>query len=36
MGLDTQDRAILRIIQQDATIGLEDLSDRVNLSRNAC
>ena len=36
MGFDTQDRAILRIIQQDATIGLEDLSDRVNLSRNAC
>ena len=36
MGFDSQDRAILRIIQQDATIGLENLSDRVNLSRNAC
>lgn len=34
--LDTIDRAILRIIQTDATLSVDDVSDAVNLSRNAC
>ena len=33
--LDTIDKSILRILQQDATLSVDDLSDRVNLSRNA-
>lgn len=34
--LDTFDRAILREIQRDATLPLDDLAERVHLSRNAC
>jgi Lrp/AsnC family transcriptional regulator len=33
--IDTFDQSILRILQQDATLSVDDLSDRVNLSRNA-
>ena len=36
MGIDLIDGAILRILQQDCTTALEDISERVNLSRNAC
>jgi len=34
--LDTIDRAILRIVQTDATVSVDDISAAVNLSRNAC
>lgn len=34
--LDDIDRRILRALQQDAALSLDALSDRVNLSRNAC
>lgn len=34
--LDDHDRAILRLIQGDSDISIETLSDRINLSRNAC
>ncbi len=34
--LDQIDRAILRNLQRDATLGVEDLGERVALSRNAC
>lgn len=34
--LDTIDRKILNILQKDATISMDALSERVNLSRNAC
>ncbi len=34
--LDTFDQAILKILQQDAGISMDALSERVNLSRNAC
>ena len=33
--LDTTDISILRILQQDATLSVDDLSERINLSRNA-
>lgn len=33
--IDTIDKSILRILQQDATLSVDDLSERVNLSRNA-
>ena len=33
--LDTIDKSILRILQNDATLSVDDLSERVNLSRNA-
>ena len=33
--LDTADISILRILQQDATLSVDDLSERINLSRNA-
>ena len=38
MSLDTDitDRRILSVLQRDATISLDALSDTVNLSRNAC
>lgn len=36
MGQDKTDAAILRILQQDASLCLDDISERVNLSRNAC
>lgn len=34
--LDIMDRAILRLLQQDATLSVDDVSGFVNLSRNAC
>ncbi|MEM1302118.1 MAG: Lrp/AsnC family transcriptional regulator [Pseudomonadota bacterium] len=34
--LDDFDKAILRILQKDAAISMDDLSERVHLSRNAC
>ncbi len=34
--LDTIDRAILSALQQDATLSADEVSERVNLSRNAC
>ncbi len=34
--LDEIDRKILALVQQDATLSVDDLSDRVALSRNAC
>lgn len=33
--LDTIDKSILKHLQQDATLSVDDLSERVNLSRNA-
>ena len=36
MKIDHIDRKILQKLQQDATLGLEDLGDAVDLSRNAC
>lgn len=34
--LDQLDRAILRILQTDTTLSVDDISTTVNLSRNAC
>lgn len=34
--LDTTDRRILRALQEDASLSLADLAERVNLSRSAC
>ena len=34
--LDTIDRAILKNLQTDATMSVDDVSEAVNLSRNAC
>ena len=34
--LDQIDRAILRILQTDTTLSVDDISVAVNLSRNAC
>ena len=34
--LDPTDRRILHHLQQDATIGVESLGDKIGLSRNAC
>jgi Lrp/AsnC family transcriptional regulator len=34
--MDTTDRKLLDILQQDAALSLDDLSERVGLSRNAC
>jgi len=34
--LDKTDRRILDELQRDATIGLEELGERIGLSRNAC
>ncbi len=34
--MDERDRAILRELQRDASLSIEDLSARVHLSRNAC
>jgi Lrp/AsnC family transcriptional regulator len=34
--MDQRDRDILRELQRNATISIEDLAARVNLSRNAC
>lgn len=34
--LDETDRRLLRALQRDATLSLDQLSERVSLSRNAC
>nr|WP_306268422.1 Lrp/AsnC family transcriptional regulator [Pararhizobium sp. IMCC3301] len=34
--IDPIDRAILRILQRDATVGVDALAEQVHLSRNAC
>ncbi len=34
--LDEVDRAILRLLQKDATLSVDEVSAKVNLSRNAC
>ena len=34
--IDQTDRAILRILQTDATLSVDDISAAANLSRNAC
>lgn len=34
--LDNFDTAILKILQKDASVSMDTLSERVNLSRNAC
>ncbi|HRX36353.1 MAG TPA: Lrp/AsnC family transcriptional regulator [Aestuariivirga sp.] len=34
--MDDRDRHILRELQRDSSLSIEDLSSRVNLSRNAC
>ncbi len=34
--IDKTDRAILRLLQKDASLSVDDVSNAVNLSRNAC
>jgi len=34
--IDATDRKILGILQRDSSVSMDDLSERVNLSRNAC
>jgi Lrp/AsnC family transcriptional regulator len=34
--IDDIDRAILRLLQQNASLSADEISERVNLSRNAC
>jgi Lrp/AsnC family transcriptional regulator len=34
--IDTIDRAILTHLQRDATLSVDEISEKVNLSRNAC
>lgn len=34
--IDDIDRAILRILQRDASVGIDALAEQVHLSRNAC
>jgi Lrp/AsnC family transcriptional regulator len=34
--IDETDKRILRELQRDSTLSMDDLSERVNLSRNAC
>ena len=36
MRLDSADKAILRHLQRDAAVSVEELAGRVNVSRNAC
>ncbi|MGL4973870.1 MAG: Lrp/AsnC family transcriptional regulator [Bosea sp. (in: a-proteobacteria)] len=36
MAIDSHDISILRELQRDATLSVEELSARINLSRNAC
>jgi Lrp/AsnC family transcriptional regulator len=36
MSIDELDRSILRELQQDASLSVDQLSERVHLSRNAC
>jgi Lrp/AsnC family transcriptional regulator len=34
--IDNIDRSILRFLQQDATLSVDEISEKVSLSRNAC
>jgi Lrp/AsnC family transcriptional regulator len=34
--LDSIDKTLLRLVQEDASLSIEQLAERVNLSRNAC
>ena len=34
--IDIYDRKILRLLQSDASLGIEEIADKVNLSRNPC
>lgn len=34
--IDEKDRQILRVVQKDATLSVDAMAERVNLSRNAC
>jgi len=34
--LDSTDRAILRLLQKDSTLSVDQISEQVHLSRNAC
>lgn len=36
VSIDITDRTILRILQDDASLSIDDISTSVNLSRNAC
>ncbi len=36
LALDPTDKALLRLVQQDAGLSMEQLAEKVNLSRNAC
>lgn len=36
VSLDSADKALLRLVQTDSTLSIDDLAERVNLSRNAC
>ena len=36
LSLDALDKSLLRHVQQDASLSIEQLAERVNLSRNAC
>ncbi len=36
LSLDATDKSLLRHVQQDASLSIEQLAERVNLSRNAC
>ncbi|MEP0518988.1 MAG: Lrp/AsnC family transcriptional regulator [Hyphomicrobiales bacterium] len=35
-GIDETDRAILRILQRDASVSVDTLAEKVHMSRNAC
>ena len=34
--IDEKDRALLRLLQEDASLSVDALADRIHLSRNAC
>lgn len=36
LSLDPTDKTLLRLVQEDASLSIEQLAERVNLSRNAC
>lgn len=36
LGIDETDRAILRILQRDASVSVDTLAEKVHMSRNAC
>ncbi|MBL8568822.1 MAG: Lrp/AsnC family transcriptional regulator [Phreatobacter sp.] len=36
ISIDSIDKTLLRLVQEDASLSIEQLAERVNLSRNAC